>query len=80
MKWELPGKINLTGNDVIDTAYTVSALYEPSYMERIHSLVNSIDFDVLTDDYDGDLYEYFLNEFGIELSDYDVESIEDLVA
>lgn len=79
MKLELPGKINLTGNDVIDTAYTISALYEPSYMERIHNLVNSIDYDVLSDDYDNDLYSYFANELGIELEECELESIEELI-
>ncbi len=79
MKLELPGKINLTGNDVIDTAYTISALYEPSYIERIHNLVNSIDYDVLSDDYDNDLCSYFANELGIELEEYELESIEELI-
>jgi len=77
---DLPGKIRLTGNDVIDTAYTVSALYDSSSSGNLEALVSNIDFDKLSDEYDDDIYEYCLNELDMELQDGEVEAIEEMIS
>ena len=79
MKKELPGKMRLTGNDVIDTAYTVSALYEDDQMDYLENLINGIDYDKFSDEYNDDIYEYFSEELGIELEDSEIELIEEMI-
>ena len=76
----LPGRIKLTGNDVIDTAYTVSALYDSTDTVDLESLVSCIDFDKLSDVYDDDIYEYCVYEMDVELLDNDIEEIEEIIS
>jgi len=79
MKKDLPGKMRLTGNDVIDTAYTVSALYEDDQMDYLENLINGIDYDKLSDEYNDDIYEYCLNELDVELRNDEIELIEEMI-